>query len=132
MSGTKKLGLVRTSPIIAKHFVPYMRALCFFMNELLTNLEKWKDSKSRIFEAEGYVVTITEELGDSVKARYIEIDGNGLLARATLWESGNLSVEALDVETEIQVIQKLFEIPETWQLDDKLNWWLSEVVTYEP
>jgi hypothetical protein len=102
------------------------------MNELLTNLEKWKDSKSRIFEAEGYVVTITEELGDSVKARYIEIDGNGLLARATLWESGNLSVEALDFETEIQVIQKLFEIPETWQLDDKLNWWLSEVVTYEP
>jgi hypothetical protein len=107
-------------------------ALCFIMNELLTYLEKWKDSKSKIFGAEGYVVSITEELGDSVKARYIEIDGNGLLARATLWESGNLSVEALDVETETQVIQKIFETPDTWQLDDKLNWWLSEVATYEP
>ncbi|MBQ4836839.1 hypothetical protein J8M00_10870 [Pseudoalteromonas luteoviolacea] len=27
VSRTKKLGLVRTSPIIAKHFVPHMRAL---------------------------------------------------------------------------------------------------------
>jgi hypothetical protein len=128
----KQQACAHSSLSLACYFSPFIKALCFFMNELLTNLEKWKDSKSRIFEAEGYVVTITEELGDSVKARYIEIDGNGLLARATLWESGNLSVEALDFETEIQVIQKLFEIPETWQLDDKLNWWLSEVVTYEP
>ena len=109
-----------------------LRVLYFIMNELLLYLEKWKNSKSKIFGSEGYVVSITEELGDSVKARYIEIDGNGLLARATLWESGNLSVEALDVETETQVIQKIFDTPETWQLDDKLNWWLSEVATYEP
>lgn len=40
-------------------------------------------------------------------------------------------VEALDVETEVQVLQKAFENPESWQLDDKLNWWLSEVATYE-
>jgi len=84
------------------------------MNELLTYLEEWKKSKSKIFGAEGYVVSITEELGDSVKARYIEIDGNGLLARATLWESGSLVVEALDVETEEQVLQKAFEAPEAW------------------
>jgi hypothetical protein len=102
------------------------------MNELLAYLEKWKNSKSKIFRAEGYAVSITEELGDSVKARYIEIDRNGLLARATLWENGNLVVEALDVETEALVLQKTFETPELWQLDDKLNWWLSEVATYEP
>jgi len=30
------------------------------------------------------------------------------------------------------VIQKAFETPGLWQLDDKLNWWFSEVVTYEP
>ena len=76
--------------------------------------------------------SITKELGDSVKARYIEIDGNGLLARATLWEIGNLVVEALDVSTEELVLQKAFDTTETRQLDDKLNWWLSEVATYEP
>ncbi len=54
------------------------------------------------------------------------------LFRATLWESGNLVVEALDVKTEAQVLQKVFETTELWQLDDKLNWWLSEVATYEP
>ena len=101
------------------------------MNELLTYLEEWKNSKSKIFGSEGYAVSITEELGDSVKARYVEIDGNGLLARATLWESGNLVVEVLDVETEAEVLQKAFETSELWQLDDKLNWWLSEVATYE-
>ena len=101
------------------------------MNELLAYLAEWKTAKSKIFGAEGYAVSITEELGDTVKSRYIEIDGNGLLARATLWESGRLVVEAIDIESENQVLQKSFETPEQWQLDDKLNWWLSEVATYE-
>ena len=99
------------------------------MNELLAYLEEWKLSKSKIFGAEGYAVSIAEELGDSVKACYIEIDGNGLLARATLWEGGSLVVKAQDIETEVEVLQKAFETPEQWQLDDKLNWWLSEVAT---
>ncbi|WP_370230814.1 immunity protein TriTu family protein [Marinobacter nauticus] len=107
------------------------KALCFTMNELLAYLEQWKSSKSKIFGAEGYAVSITGELGDTVKSRYIEIDGNGLLGRATLWESGSLVVEAIDVETEKQILQKAFETPEKWQLDDKLNWWLSEIATYE-
>ncbi|WP_444911335.1 immunity protein TriTu family protein [Microbulbifer sp. PAAF003] len=101
------------------------------MNELLAYLEQWKTSKLKIFEAGDYAVSITEELGNTVKFRYIEIDGNGLLARATLWKSGSLVVEAIDIESENQVFQKSFETPEQWQLDDKLNWWLSEVVTYE-
>ncbi|TBW47615.1 hypothetical protein EZI54_22360 [Marinobacter halodurans] len=101
------------------------------MNELLAYLEQWKSSKSKIFGAEGYAVSITGELGDTVKSRYIEIDGNGLLGRATLWESGSLVVEAIDVETEKPILQKAFETPEKWQLDDKLNWWLSEIATYE-
>lgn len=101
------------------------------MNERLAYLDKWKSSKTKIFSAEGYDVLISDELGDSVKARYIEIDGNGLLARATLWESGDLVVEALDVGSENHVFQKAFEATEIFQIDDKLNWWLSEVATYE-
>ncbi|MBB3062930.1 immunity protein TriTu family protein [Microbulbifer rhizosphaerae] len=101
------------------------------MNELLAYLGKWKSSKSKIFGAEGYVVSITAELGDSVKSRYIEIEGNGLLSRATLWENGSLVIEALDIENENTVLQESFETLETWQLDDKLNWWLSEIATYE-
>ncbi|WP_413662901.1 hypothetical protein ACG1BZ_17265 [Microbulbifer sp. CNSA002] len=101
------------------------------MNELLPYLEQWKTSKLKIFETEDYAVSITEELGNTVKFRYIEIDGNGLLTRATIWESGSLVVEAIDIESENQVLQKSFETSEQWQLDDKLNWWLSEVATYE-
>lgn len=82
------------------------------MNKRLAYLDKWKSSKTKIFSAEGYEVSVSEELGDSVKARYIEIDGNGLLARATLWESGVLVVEALDIESENHVFQKAFEAPE--------------------
>ena len=111
--------------------LPLGKALCFSMNELLAYLEQWKVSKSKIFGAEGFAVSISEELGDAVKSRYIEIDGKGLLARATLWESGSLVVEAIDIESEDQVIHRSFETLEQWQLDDKLNWWLSEVATYE-
>lgn len=84
------------------------------MNELLVYLEQWKVSKSKIFDAEGCVVSISKALGDTVKYRYIEIDGNGLLARAKLWESGSLVVEAIDSELDNQVLQKAFETPEPW------------------
>lgn len=103
----------------------------YIMNELLDYLGKWKTLKSQTFAIEGFEVSITEVLGDQVKARYLDIDGNGLLSRATLWESGNLNVEAVNVKTEEHVILKQFDVPELWQLDDKLNWWLSEIVTYD-
>ena len=100
------------------------------MNELLNHLEVWKLSKQKIFTCEGYKASITAELGDSKKARYIDLDTDKLVARATLWETGELEVEALDIHTEERVIQKSCVAPEVWQLDDELNWWLSEVATY--
>ena len=101
------------------------------MNEKLTYIEVWKNSKSKIFVAESYVASVTEELDDPVRACYIQIDGNGLLARATIWENGSLVMSIFEIETETLVLQKSFEIVELWELDDKLNWWLSEVVPYD-
>tara|TARA_R100000306_G_C4343583_1_gene126496 strand:+ start:453 stop:656 length:204 start_codon:yes stop_codon:yes gene_type:complete len=47
MSGTKKLGLVRTSPIIAKHFVPHMRTLLIkYSNVFLSKNEFIQQSAS--------------------------------------------------------------------------------------
>ncbi len=102
------------------------------MNERLAYLEHWKSSKASIFGIERYDVSISNELGDSVKARYIEIDGNSLLSRATLWESGSLFVEAIAVASGEHVFQKQFEVAGVPLLDDKLNWWLSEIAIYEP
>ena len=100
------------------------------MNELFNHLEVWKKSKTKIFNSEGYEVSITEVLGDTKKARYIELDADKLVARATLWETGELELEALDIQSEERVIQKSVVAPEIWKLDDELNWWLSEVATY--
>ena len=100
------------------------------MNKLLNHLEVWKESKSKIFTCEGFEVSISDELGDSKKARYIDLDTDKLVARATLWGTGELELDALDINTEKRAIQKSVVTPEVWQLDDELNWWLSEVATY--
>ena len=49
------------------------------MNKLLSYLEEWKISKTKIFESEGYKATITKVLGDSKKARYIDLDTEKLV-----------------------------------------------------
>ncbi|MAM89516.1 MAG: hypothetical protein CME36_19625 [unclassified Hahellaceae] len=97
------------------------------MHELLSHLEVWKKSKVKIFDSEGYKVSISEEQGDSKKARYIDLGSDKLVARATLWETGELELEALDAQSGEQVLQKSVVAPKIWQLDDELNWWLSEV-----
>jgi len=101
------------------------------MNKLLNYLEDWKNSKTKIFVSEGFEVTITGVLGDSKKARYIDLNTEKLVSRATLWETGELEIEALDIQSEKQVIQLFAVTPEVWELDDKLNWWLSEVATHK-
>ncbi|WP_125564795.1 immunity protein TriTu family protein [Pseudoalteromonas rubra] len=100
------------------------------MNELLSYLEDWKNSKTKIFVSEGYDVTITDILGESKKARYIDLDTDKLVSRATLWETGELEIEAIDIHSEKQVIQLSAFALQVCELDDKLNWWLSEVATY--
>lgn len=108
-----------------------LQALCFqAMNELLSYLEDWMASKRKIFDCEGYKVAITGVLGESKKSRYIDLDTDKLVARATLWDTGELELEAIDFQTEAQVIQLSTVTNEIWHLDDKLNWWLSEVATY--
>jgi len=100
------------------------------MSELLDHLEVWKDSKLKIFTSEGYSVAISGVLGDRKPVRYIDVDTDNLVARATLWESGELELEALDIRSQESVIQNSTVAAEIWRLDDELNWWLSEIATY--
>lgn len=99
---------------------------------LLDDMQTWKDGKSKIFAARRFVVSITPTLGDEKKARYFEIDGNGLLGRATLWEDGSLELEALDKESEQTAIQASRVVATAAELGDCLNWWLSEISIYVP
>lgn len=101
------------------------------MKEHLEYLEKWVQSKSKIFACEEFDVSVSDMLGQEIIARYIEIHGNGLLCRATVWENGDLVLEAIELQNETQVIQKRLDSLELWQLDEKLNWWLSEIAIYE-
>jgi hypothetical protein len=96
---------------------------------LLAHLEEWTKGKSKIFTAEGYAPFHSPILGDEKRARYVEIDGNSLLARATLWEDGSLELEALN-EFSKTVIQSSRLALTPVALDDNLNWWLSEIATY--
>ncbi len=98
---------------------------------MLKHLDLWIDSKSNIFNAEKFEVRVSKQLGEQVKAQYIEIEGNGLLSRATLWETGGLILESIDIISEEHVISEIFDLSEFEQIEDKLNWWLGEIVTYE-
>ncbi len=99
--------------------------------DMLEYLASWASSKSKIFSGESFIVELSEKLGEEVKAQYIEIEGNGLLARVTLWETGNLVLEAIDIDSEQHVISEIYDLRNHAELDDKLNWWLSKITTYE-
>ena len=96
----------------------------------LEHLQRWVQSKSKIFAVERLVVSISPLLGEEAKAQYVEVDGNGLLGRATLWESGSLELEALDEKAEQTVLQSSRVVVTPAELEDSLNWWLGEIAIY--
>ncbi|GAA5172849.1 immunity protein TriTu family protein [Viridibacterium curvum] len=98
---------------------------------LLDHLQEWARGKAQIFTSGSFAVAVSEVLGKEKKARYVELEGNNLLARATLWEDGALELEAINEQSET-VIQSSRATPTSAQLDDSLNWWLSEISTYVP
>ena len=51
---------------------------------LVEHMARWAHSKSKIFDAEKFEVSVTPILGDEKQAPYVEIVGNGLLARTTV------------------------------------------------
>ncbi|KPM84832.1 hypothetical protein [Pseudoalteromonas lipolytica] len=99
---------------------------------MLQELDNWRNSKSKILTIENLKVVLSAQLGEPIKAQYIEIKGNGLIARATLWENGNLVLKAICCQSDKQVILKHLNSCDVWQIDDELNWWLSQIVIYDP
>jgi hypothetical protein len=97
---------------------------------LIEQLALWAQSKSKIFGAEGFEVSVSPILGNEKPARYVEIFGNGLLARATVWVSGEMEMEALSESSGSAVIQRSHIAQTPRELDDQLNWWLSEIAIY--
>ena len=98
------------------------------MHAYLIHLEHWRQSKARALNNEGFIVIVTNELGDSKKARYIELENEKVIGRATIWDSGELVLEAIAVDSENQIVLISTEVTEIYQLDEKLNWWLREMV----
>ncbi len=116
-----------------KIYIHVSNYLHSFLREIvLQELEHWRSSKSKILTTEKFKIVISAQLGEPIKAQYIEIKGNDLIARATLWENGNLVLKAISCQSGRQVILKQLNSCEVWQIDDELNWWLSEIVIYDP
>lgn len=101
------------------------------MNELLQYFEVWKESKSDIFDTKNYNASITEVESKSKKSCYIDVDTSKIIARATIWETGELELEALAIDSEETVILKSALASEIWELDDLLNWWLDKIDIYQ-
>ena len=101
------------------------------MNDLLGFIEDWEQSKSKVFKSEGFEVCITDDLDNEIKSRYIEIFGNGVEAKATQWEDGFLELSLVDDSTKEILTQESHSITTQWELEEKLNWLLSELDSYE-
>ena len=101
------------------------------MNKQFEYLEKWVHSKAKIFKCEKYKVTVSDIEDKPKKSKFITLDSNKLIGTVILWESGEVDLEAIDIQSENTVINKTTNITEICELDDELNWWLSEIAIYE-
>lgn len=100
------------------------------MSEFLQYLDDWRRSKRKIFSSENYAVTISDTSDYSKESRFLDIESPKIIARATVWSSGELDVEAVDRNDGTDIIRRTFSVESSTQLDDKLNWWLSEIAVY--
>jgi len=101
------------------------------MNDLLGFIEDWERSKAKTFQNEGFEVFITDDLEHELKSRHIEIFGNGVAAKAVQWEDGFLELTLIDESTKEILEEETFSISAQWELEEKLNWLLSELDSYE-
>jgi hypothetical protein len=101
------------------------------MNKFIEYLETWLTTNETYFRSKNIISLITGVLGDSNKARYIELDGNGLLTRATIWETGDLVIEAIDIESTVTIILTHLEVRNLPQLHNQLNWWRNKIAKYK-
>ncbi len=102
------------------------------MNNLHAYIDHWQQSKSNIFKAEELKVDISEDFENEIISRSLELIGNGLIAKATQWDDGFLELTAVDESTQDIVLESSYSIGEEWELEEKLNTWLSEVIFYTP
>jgi len=101
------------------------------MNTLLQHLEDWEQSQQRLIKRTDLELEIADEFDNEIGSRHIEINGNGLEARAVLWEDGFLELTALDENSNEFVINTSCTVNELFELDENLNTWLSEIAIYE-
>lgn len=101
------------------------------MNTLLQHLEDWEQSQQKLLKRESIVLEISDDFEHELGSRYIEININGLEAKATLWEDGFLELIAMDEKSKVLIINSSCSVQESYELDEHLNAWLSELVYYE-
>lgn len=73
-------------------------------NEILNLLDEWLYISQNALEKNGMSATLVRCRPTEKTARYIDLDTNKLVARATLWESGEINLAAIEGDTNRQLI----------------------------
>lgn len=66
------------------------------LSDYFAYIADWKSSKAKIFVVEGYTVFVSDVFETTKSSRYVDIESTKFSARVTVWESGELDVEAID------------------------------------
>ena len=101
------------------------------MNTLLQHIEDWERSQQKLIKRAELELEIVDEFDNEIGSRQIEINGDGIEARAVLWEDGFLELTALDEERNEFFINTSYNVSEVYELDENLNTWLAEIAFYE-
>ena len=101
------------------------------MNTLLQHLEDWERSQQKLIQRAELKLDIVDEFDNEIGSRQIEINADGLEARAVLWEDGFLELSALDEQSNEFFINISCHVNEIYELDENLNTWLAEIAFYE-
>jgi len=93
-------------------------------------MDHWKQSKSNIFKIEELESDISEDFENEIISRCLELSGKGLLAKAIQWDDGFLELNVVDESTNNTMLQSSCTIEEEWELEERLNTWLGEIIFY--
>ena len=88
---------------------------------IFEQFEQWSSEKSKFLEKEGILITFVQCPPTENSAAYIDIQSEKVFARATLWESMDMSFEAIEANSAKSLIfetQKTKDMQEVFSLLD--------------
>lgn len=100
-----------------------------FHKNMFEEFEKWFLSKELLKKKE-LTVTIIKPSGTENSCNYADIFTDKVYARASIWESNEFQLEAIDSKTEKIIIFEYYQITNQQQLYELLGNFIDKIVKY--